>query len=682
MKELKKLKRVIEKHFKIRFSDFPGEPTKKGFYVPSLHSKGINTRYWGRFVTTEVGNYFTFGDFKTNRAKRFKLDFDISGFETGEQQTPDINQYKEKRKEWRSKTRKFLKTRQAGFGEYLREFKELKPTVLTNKAESITYVPYYGVQKKIIQGLLKIDKNGKKFLTKGSEIDEVIHYVREPVSTSFLYLCEGIKTAYRVADILPSEGVASFGSIYNLEFVLKALPKELLSKVVLCTEKGSHEHYTELKYKYKTELVGSSEHGDIDDFYRELGHEDTKKLLTTFQNKEFIPLGLDKASNALRVYLKEQGRISSYKEGESKLLYADCVKATNMPDKRTASIFYFKIRDLCRKVGVISEENVIGVGAYQRGKNSFYYDGENVYLIAGKELKKLNPFEVINNETIFVKGYNKKRLDLSTLKGGLNAVEKRTILKMVEYSPNFEHLVEHQLACGFLVSSILCRIIPFRSHIWITGRTSSGKSSFARDVLSLLLKECIKKHGRETTSKWIIRGFDTKGVPFYWDEIEPDNLKKGDGSSVMELLRVTATEQVASSGKAEGNSKGTMDFKYCLQAVFTSIKILNEVGQADAERILFLKHTHKRKAGFIKAHVNFEKWVKKNDIPEKLIVTALLGYENFIKYYNGYVKKLTSFNASMHKVRCLSTLCAGYAILNKHNKIKLKDLKNAFTEQI
>ena len=668
MKQLLKLQEKIEKEFDVQFSDFPGVAQENGYYYPKVIGNEKSTRFWIIFNATELESYCIFGDFKLEKKKKYPIKTSLGSLKISTKE-PSNEEYLKQRQSWREKADKILESCEYQHHPYFDpvKVKGFKQRVKGRKA----LIPYYDLRSKKIEAVLRIDEKGGKFLTPGSQPKNSIHFLQLPKDTKVIYICEGIKTAYAILKCSSEEvGIISVGGISNLENVITHFKEKF--DVIICTEKGSHPQYLELKHKYKTKIVGDPEFGDIADYLKEHGEKKTEHLLNTFKSSMFIPLGFKPDTNSLRVYIKEKGGVLTYNTQEVKNLYVDCHGLSETPSKEACEEFYFEQRSLARKLKPPPKYAEVSVGIFKRGKRYYFFDGESCYLLTDEGVTKVEMEDLISPETLFKKeGYRHKVL---TDFKDLSFEDVQRIISAFCKVCVFDNAIEHKLCLGWVVQAILCGGIPFRSHLWITGDFSSGKSTFVTDFMLKLLCFFEKRVGRETTAKWVERAFDKKAIPFYHDEFEPSKNKTHDSSNMLELHRSTATERYASVGKAMGASSEKLEFTFCYAAIITSIETLNELKNEDVSRFIFMTLRKNFTKQFTTFMTKYDDWTKDENIKYKLLITCLRRFHLFLSEYKYFTDKLSLTGISMHKVRSVSNLVAGYNILvDKKDRITIED---------
>ena len=664
----------LEKEFLVKFDDFLSL-NKNGFYVPKPTHNKESTRFWLRFYTDSKGeSFFVAGDFKTDKKIKKKIDFSLSNLSV-KQSDPDPEQYVLKIKNFNKTAKKILKVK--GRGAYLKDFSGLN-TVYTRPEGTFTYVPFKS-KEGFISALQVISPKGEKYFVKHSEISGSFHILKAPEKdNNLVYLVEGIRTGASILKCVPKgTGVIATGSLFNFKSVIEALKKE--HTIVLCGEKSGWEEYENLRDFYHIYLVGAPEYDDMFDILKKTDEGFLKNVLLNYRSKNYTVLGLN-LRNEVVLYLNSLGNINHYKKTQFEELYTDCLNINEAPVPKKARFFYFTIRDACRIRGMIREIECVyeGIRPYREG--FIFYDLKNAYYILRKGgLKKLNHLDMASTGLNFIKTKEKNFENMEKLKPfSKDEIEKIwDTMKIWNFSE-----IDRKLLFGWIVQSNICGGLEYRTPIWITAIRSSGKSKFCERFLLKNFLFYEHKLGRTTTPKFIPRAFDGAAKPLYRDECEPtrSRTKRESFKEELEFLRGSVSQRFPERSMADRNERGTVTFKFCFSAVYTSIQLPDELGEADRDRFIFFTFKRKNHKYYEKRCREFERFMTfKNKY--RFLKTCISKLYKIRTILDKVKEKDFALRDTSHKRDSILNLCACHNMLRPHDPLKLRDIQKVLREQ-
>lgn len=151
------------------------------------------------------------------------------------------------------------------------------------------------------------------------------------------------------------------------------------------------------------------------------------------------------------------------------------------------------------------------------------------------------------------------------------------------------------LLAGWVALAPVCGAIPWRPHLWITGGASSGKSTIAKMVHSLLRGTDVFAQGNSSEAG-IRQELQADALPVLMDESESN--EEGDArriQSILSLIRQASTESDARTLKGTADGQG-MSFHirsmFCLASIQVALK-----HKADIDRLSVLNLRSSRGPG-------------------------------------------------------------------------------------
>ena len=519
-----------------------------------------------------------------------------------------------------------------------------------------------------------VDENGKKLFRKGSEWLSSAFVIREPLKKeSIVYLCEGLNTGYAVLmGAKKDAGIYCVGGITNYRYVMTELQKKEYKNIVLCAEKEGYEKYKELKAWANCSLIGSKKYEDLDSFYRKTNLSLLKKALLSFQENNYIPLGLDE-KNQIVIYLKTVGNIHRYKKNDADILFTDAYNIEQPAEKEVIMTFFWRTRKQCRLLGTVDKVLVFKEGIFPYKGDYYYYDTQRVYLINKKKIVKIDPVNLISNSLVLKKETNERFPDLEKV----NALNRDQIRELFSYLRLFKFKeIEYKLLAGWVIQSVICGGLSHRTPIWITAKESTGKTQMTKRLLLNFFLFYDSKTGRSTTPKWLTRRYSGRAMPLHRDEYEPSERHRRDTDEEMSYVRASATERFPSRGISDGLQDSTIDFKYCFSALFTSIKEPDELTKADITRFIFFRPKPYHAKNYELRIKEFEDKMTK-EYKSAFLKTCMLAMHNIQKSFDSkmnnpkYREILTHRKASFFMLASCYNAVAG----TEEDKIEPDDIK-------
>lgn len=233
---------------------------------------------------------------------------------------------------------------------------------------------------------------------------------------------------------------------------------------------------------------------------------------------------------------------------------------------------------MCTRAGIFNSSKIRGRGAW--------IDNGVPVIHCGDKL-------IVNGvDTTFIKHKSKFIYEAGQelgfeLKTPLTKMQANELVQLLDRL-NWARDINSKLLAGWIVIAPLCGALPWRSHLWLTGASGSGKSWVMINIVKRLLDQMVVNAQSSTTEAGIRQYLKADAIPVVIDEVESEN-KKGDDrvQSVLELMRASSTSD---GGKIiKGSSFGDAalyDIKSCF--AFASIG-QNITQRSDASRITVLE---------------------------------------------------------------------------------------------
>lgn len=141
---------------------------------------------------------------------------------------------------------------------------------------------------------------------------------------------------------------------------------------------------------------------------------------------------------------------------------------------------------------------------------------------------------------------------------------------------------------GWLVMSMVCGILRWRPHVWITGPRGSGKSWVVTNVASKILGPLkFEVGGTQTTEAGIRQTVSHDALPVLFDESESQNDKSREKLQIiLDLARQASSEDTPGIVKGGQNGKA-IAFRVRAPFMFSSVN-MGATQSADLSRIIML----------------------------------------------------------------------------------------------
>jgi putative DNA primase/helicase len=247
------------------------------------------------------------------------------------------------------------------------------------------------------------------------------------------------------------------------------------------------------------------------------------------------------------------------------------------PDGKAATgkVAEFATADLmnaCHKLGIFQQEHVRGIGAWIDKGQPLVNCGNSIVKMDGAAR---HPAE-FKGEYVYESGPNLFDINCDPLSNA-EAVKLLNICKSVTWKKS---QYAYMLA-GWLVVAAVGSALPWRPHIWVTGRAESGKSTVMQQIIKPLLGQVSINVDSVTTEAGVRADIGTSGRPVVMDEAEAESKKQqGSIESIILLARL------ASSGGVIRNAYRSFQIRncFCFSAIIARVE-----NTADKGRISMLE---------------------------------------------------------------------------------------------
>lgn len=225
----------------------------------------------------------------------------------------------------------------------------------------------------------------------------------------------------------------------------------------------------------------------------------------------------------------------------------------------------------CNKLGVFRSDDKRGVGAWEDECGYIVNTGKR---IIGSDID-CQPSE-FESEMVYESGVNVIDMSVDSL-----SEDDAALMLDVCQSFTWKRPEYAKLWAGWMVVAGIGGALDWRPHIWITGRSGSGKSTAMDLVVKRMLHDIAVKHDGGTSEAGVRKYLGSSSRPFVMDEAESESMKdRANMDAILSLFRK------ASSGGVVANANATFQARSC--ACFAAINP-NVTEVADAARITLLE---------------------------------------------------------------------------------------------
>lgn len=232
----------------------------------------------------------------------------------------------------------------------------------------------------------------------------------------------------------------------------------------------------------------------------------------------------------------------------------------------------------CSRIGIFNPEKIRGRGAWIDNGVPVLHCGD-ILIVNGI----YTPFSKHHTKYIYEAG---RELGF-TLVEPLKKQDAHKLVKILERL-NWSRDIDARLIAGWIVVAPLCGALTWRSHLWLTGASGSGKSWVMTKLVKRLLGKSAVDAQSGTTEAGIRQYLGPDALPVIFDEAEAEDKRGSERmQSVLEIMRASSTSD---SGKIiKGSGTGTAA-QFDLRSCFAFASILSSLSQrSDISRITVLE---------------------------------------------------------------------------------------------
>jgi len=169
----------------------------------------------------------------------------------------------------------------------------------------------------------------------------------------------------------------------------------------------------------------------------------------------------------------------------------------------------------------------------------------------------------------------------------LPARDANKLIQMLERL-NWARDINARLLAGWIVIAPLCGALSWRSHMWLTGASGSGKSEVMKMFIKRFLGQMFVDAQGATTEAGIRQYLKADALPVVFDEAESEDRKASERmQAVLEIMRASSTSD---GGKIIKGSSGGSAAQFNIRSCFAFASIgANLTQRSDISRITVLE---------------------------------------------------------------------------------------------
>ncbi len=323
--------------------------------------------------------------------------------------------------------------------------------------------------------------------------------------------------------------------------------------------------------KVTSEPEETGEYNPDDDVVKALGINDKEFIYYSSRKKMVVSLLSDRHTELALLGMAGE-YYWQYKAGEHNV----GAEVGKIPWKKLAG----SLMQLCCDKGYFRPDCIRGRGAWEDAGRTVFHTGDR--LIVDSDEVRLGD---LDSEFVYTQRLPMKDFDLK------HSLEDNDARKIVQLAGRFrwQDPLHGKLLAGWLAHAVICGASDWRSHIWITGPTQSGKSTVATSFMHKLLGKDGAEffQSAETTEAGIRQHMKNDAVPIVFDEFEADH--KGVVPKVEKVLTLMRQASSETGGQIiKGTSTGE-SINYTMRSAFAMISIgVGMKHQADRNRVTIL----------------------------------------------------------------------------------------------
>lgn len=250
----------------------------------------------------------------------------------------------------------------------------------------------------------------------------------------------------------------------------------------------------------------------------------------------------------------------------------------------------------------------------------------------------------------------------------------------------WEKKIYGDLLAGWIATAPICGALPWRTHAWITGNASSGKTTVITEIVTPCLGGVAVYPVGNSTEAGIRQAIGNRAVPVVFDESEAKQNKEEQRQAVIQLMRQSSAE---TRGRIMKGSANHTSVTFTLRSAFLMSSIgvgLKEA--ADLTRTAVLTVRPLSASNVAERQEQEEQWKKLQaacamiplDTPQKLLARQVANLMTIRKNVEIF-KEVIAINLGNRRLGDqLGTLLAGLVSLYSTNVVS-KQMCEKFLEQ-
>lgn len=241
-----------------------------------------------------------------------------------------------------------------------------------------------------------------------------------------------------------------------------------------------------------------------------------------------------------------------------------------LPDKQICSMASAHLMDACHRRGIYLPETTRGVGVWIDDGEVVVNTGDAIY----HRGQKHHP-AVFKGQFVYESGPRVMTMNDVPLRNA-DADKVRQICRMLTWKkPLFADLL-----AGWMVIAPVGGALGFRSHIWLTGGSGTGKTTIVSKIIAPVIGQMAIMREGGTTEAAVRKALGKSSRPYFLDEAESEGMRaKANMQQILTLARIAA------SGGTIQNANET----FRVQSCFGFSSIVPAIEQlADENRITLL----------------------------------------------------------------------------------------------
>lgn len=262
--------------------------------------------------------------------------------------------------------------------------------------------------------------------------------------------------------------------------------------------------------------------------------------------------------------------------------------------------------------------------------------------------------------------------------GGINDVASNVYGRAIRKACNlvrWDKPIYGDLMAGWIATAIVCGGLPWRTHAWITGNASSGKSTVINDIVTACMGGIAIYPVGASTEAGIRQFVGNRAVPVVFDEAEGNNNAEERRQAVIQLMRQSSAE---TRGRIMKGSANHQSVTFTLRSAFLMSSIgvgLREAADLTRTAVLTIRPL----SGMTMAELaeQEDQWKKlqaacaaiPTDMPQRLLARQVRNLPTLRKNIEVFKEVIAISLGNRRLGDQLGTLLAGLASLFSNNEL-------------